>query len=196
MFSRTLTLHIPSRSARAERGARRPRAAVVLLAVALGLGSGVALRPYVPVCAGVVQGQSMAPALRSGQLFLLDRTYYRRHRPASGDVVMVNWRGELMIKRIHAVGGQRLALLCSARPDQTEATLIAEPSRASYYPALVRRFPSVWRIAHLQVPRGYVYVVGDNAPCSYDSRSFGPIPEERIVGRVRPLFARGDVSRP
>lgn len=35
-----------------------------------------------------------------------------------------------------------------------------------------------------QVPRGHVWLLGDNAPVSYDSRSYGPVPYALITGRV------------
>jgi signal peptidase I len=36
----------------------------------------------------------------------------------------------------------------------------------------------------LQVPSGFYFVVGDNIEKSVDSRRYGPIAEERIVGKV------------
>lgn len=35
-----------------------------------------------------------------------------------------------------------------------------------------------------EVPEGYYFVEGDNRPVSIDSRSFGPIPKEVIIGKV------------
>jgi signal peptidase I len=37
---------------------------------------------------------------------------------------------------------------------------------------------------NVTVPRGFYYVVGDNATNSFDSRFWGSIPRENIIGRV------------
>ncbi len=39
-----------------------------------------------------------------------------------------------------------------------------------------------------RIPEGYVYVLGDNLARSYDSREFGPVPIDRVVGKV--IFPR------
>ena len=36
----------------------------------------------------------------------------------------------------------------------------------------------------LQVPKGHVWVVGDNLPASRDSRTYGPVPMALIKGKV------------
>jgi signal peptidase I len=67
-----------------------------------------------PFSIGVVQGSSMTPTFRPGQLFLLDRGYYRNHPIQRGDVVVVRSNGHTMIKRVFAVAGDSIWLLVQA----------------------------------------------------------------------------------
>ena len=51
-------------------------------------------------------------------------------------------------------------------------------------------------VTELTVASGHVYVLGDNArKAGIDSRSLGPIPLERCIGRARGVFMSGTLKR-
>lgn len=133
--------------------------------------------------------------------------------PDRGDVVVLRTpHGSLSIKRVVALPGERVGwegkrLFIGGGPVPTEphgdVTLDEqgrpEPGRAlathelleerlgmrAHPVALHRAVAAV--DARWTVPPGHVFVMGDNRDDSVDSRSpsFGPVPVERIVGRVR-----------
>lgn len=130
----------------------------------------------------VILGSSMEPCLHSGQLLWLDRAAYRNRMPAPGEVVVFRHQGQTYVKRVFRGPGDLVNFLggrgCWAQG----------PVRQADTHLLRRKLSGPWA-AHLQlkslrVPEGFVFVIGDNRQCSEDSRHFGPIPLEEIVGRA------------
>jgi signal peptidase I len=135
-----------------------------------------------PLHTAVVWGQSMAPTLRPGALYVLDKGYYRGHAVQRGDIVVFRYEGETCIKRVYAVPGDRLFLL--QYPDG-EGTEIVPPSEVEAYRHLERSGRMVERwLSEVIVPPGHCFVLGDNPHVSWDSRSFGCLPKEAIIGRL------------
>ena len=122
---------------------------------------------------GQVQGASMRPTYQDGQFILLLRgKEYNR-----GDVVGVEYSaGEektTLLKRIIAIGGDVVS--CKYGQLYVNGQKISESDhtvgKTSDIPAQT-------------VPDGSVYLLGDNREHSMDSRSFGCMSCEDIIGKV------------
>lgn len=124
----------------------------------------------------VVRGSSMEPTLHDGERLLVSKFTYRLHPPRVGDIIVFrnpeNQREDL-IKRVIAVEGQQVEIRNGRAV--VDGRLMDEPfiSRPdeSYRPPLA-------------VPKGKVFVMGDNRPNSTDSRILGPIDRALIKGKT------------
>jgi signal peptidase I len=127
----------------------------------------------------------MEPTLNEG-----DRVFVVKYRfgttPDRGDVVVLkNVRGsdELLIKRVVAIAGDQVA--------SSSGNLVVNGKyghrSTNYYDALEYS---------VIVPDGLVFVMGDNEAHSFDSRSFGPVPVQDVVGRAFIIFwPPGDLKK-
>ena len=121
----------------------------------------------------------MTPSLRPGDQVLVDASAYREIEPARGDVVVYsNPRsdGRHDIKRVIGLPGERVVM--------AEGMLyVDERGLAEAYlgglPSSVGLGESEWDLG-----AGEFLLLGDNRAHSTDSREFGPIGEDRIVGRA------------
>lgn len=128
------------------------------------------LRHFVCVLA-LVQGKSMRDSLRGGELlFALRRGPAGRIRRF--DVVLCRYPGrkELFVKRVAALPGERVAI--------EEGALLIDGASVEENFALR---PSRCNLSERALGADEYFVLGDNRPCSRDSRSVGPIPDEAIV---------------
>jgi signal peptidase I len=133
---------------------------------------------YQPV---VVQGKSMLPSLRDGQVLLMDRQYYRFHRVKPDDIVIFHHGRDLFIKRVFATSGQMVYVV---RTREGITSLIETAKQRDGMARFLRRRPVMGRLEAFRVPPHSAFVVGDNTNYSFDSRDFGPVPNEEIVGHV------------
>lgn len=137
---------------------------ILAIGLALLAGSLLAVRRLLLVT--TVDGSSMEPTLRSGDRVLIRRT----HRPRRGQVVLMRFPvrpgrppdPQLLLKRVVHVHGDRV-------PGDWAS-------------------PDLRAIGGAEVPAGHAVVLGDNRPVSWDSRHFGFVPRDRVLGvMLRPL---------
>ncbi len=124
-----------------------------------------------------VEGQSMEPNLHSNQRLVVEKLSYRFHGPERFDVVVLklpDQSDELLIKRVVGLPGEKVEIRDGHVYINGE--LLEEPFLTEgMHPG---------RNITVTVPPLHVYVLGDNRNHSNDSRSFGPVPLENVVGRA------------
>ncbi len=130
----------------------------------------------------VVEGSSMEPNFHNGEYLLVDKVSYRIGEPKRGDVIVLHPPSAPQlnyIKRIIALPGEQIDI----RNGQifVNQAQIDEP----YIPneqTLVRN----QQAANLSQKLGSneYFVLGDNRDHSSDSREWGMVPRENIIGRA------------
>ena len=141
-----------------------------------------ALRAVSPLTTTVVLGHSMEPTLHPGAFYVLDRGYYRSHSLTRGDIVVLKLDGATYIKRVSALPGDRVWLL---RYEDGSADELLQPQEAAHLRRIYAegKLPGR-RVLSLIVPPEECFVLGDNSNVSIDSRDFGPVPMDALLGRA------------
>jgi signal peptidase I len=124
---------------------------------------------------------SMESTLMEGDRILLSRLTYHFRDPQSGDVIVfdspVN-QDEDLVKRVVAVAGQTVEIkdgsLYVDGVAQDEPYLLEQPFEGTY--------------PETAIPPGQVFVMGDNRNNSGDSRMFGPIDIDTIIGKAFVIY--------
>lgn len=130
-----------------------------------------------------VSGSSMVPTFRSGDYILTDKLSYRFGNPKRGDVIVLrNPRDETQdfIKRIIAVPGETIRI--EDNSVYLNGKLLNEP----YLPPGTSTSRGAFLPDKVDVKAGpnQYFVMGDNRSHSSDSRAWGGVTKEEIVGRV------------
>jgi signal peptidase I len=123
-----------------------------------------------------VSGLSMEPHIQSGEFVLINTFAYRLRRPKRGDIVAFRHEGddrEVFIKRVVGVPGDRI------RIDRGRVYTGGAPLDEPYV-----KEPDDRSFGEVVVPANSVYVLGDNRANSEDSRFFGAVGDDRLIGRA------------
>ncbi len=125
--------------------------------------------------ATVVYGQSMEPNLHDHQRLIIEKVSYRVRGPERAEIVVVDRpeMSEKLIKRVIGLPGDTLMI------EGGIVFINGEPLAEPYIFNPDRR-----TVASQVIPEGYYFVMGDNRGNSNDSRNFGSVPLEQLVGRA------------
>ncbi len=131
-----------------------------------------------------IPSPSMTPTLEVGDRVLVNKLAYRTHDVHRGDLIVFERppetsngvEGEIkdLIKRVIAVGGDTI------EGHDGQVYVNGERIEESYLEAGT----PTEDLDREVIPEGMVFVMGDNRVNSEDSRVFGPIDEDTIVGRA------------
>lgn len=129
-----------------------------------------------------VQGQSMEPNFETGDYLIIDELSYRFNDPARGDIVVLKYPpdpSQRFIKRIIGLPEETVDISDGEITIAKDGAIV--PLDESAYLSLP--FGTSGSV-HLTLKDNEYFVLGDNRAVSFDSRRWGPLPRNMIVGRV------------
>ena len=138
-----------------------------------------ALIIYYIAQATVVYGHSMEPNLHTAQRLIIEKVSYHFSPIQRQDIVVLEVNGtELpLIKRVIGLENERIEIRGGNL--LINGVVFDEPYIQT---------DTHFSFGPVTVPPGHVFVMGDNRLDSRDSRAFGPIEEDAILGRAALSF--------
>jgi signal peptidase I len=162
-------------------GAELIRTALVVSILAIAIRT-FAVQPF------VVEGSSMFPRFETNDFLIVDKISYRFHTPERGDIIVFKYPYDLAtnyVKRVIGLPGEtvkiqdgKVIIINVAHPD---GFTIDEPYLSEGNTTTLSVTSATNQFV---VPDGKYFVLGDNRRASSDSREWGFLPKEDIIGRV------------
>jgi len=124
----------------------------------------------------------MMPSFQEGDYLIIDQISYRLRGPKRGEVIVFRSpeiSSQRYIKRIIGLPGEEIEVKDNKVFIYKEETLI-ELDESSYIASEIKTVGNV----KISLDEKEYFVLGDNRSVSSDSRKWGEVPEENIIGRV------------
>ncbi|MEN9520366.1 MAG: signal peptidase [Cyanobacteriota bacterium] len=149
----------------------------VALALAFVIRLFIAEPRYIP-------SESMFPTLSTGDRLVIEKVGYKFHPPDQGDIIVFqppemlrilgNFdKNQAFIKRAIAKSGETVAV-------KNGIVYVNEQPLIEDYIAA----PPEYELIPVTVPKGQLFVMGDNRNNSNDSHIWGFLPAENVIGRA------------
>ncbi len=152
--------------------------AVVIIAAAFLLALLIQLFVLKPF---VIPSESMEPTLDLGDRVLVNRVVYHFREPERGDVIVFHppiESTEPFIKRVVAIGGDTVSV------HDGKLWVNGEAQDEPY----LNEQTIVDGFAEVEIEQGYVWAMGDNRNNSGDSRVFGPVSLDLVIGEAFAVY--------
>jgi signal peptidase I len=126
-----------------------------------------------------VDGISMLPTLENGEFILVNRISYRWSEIQRGDIIVFDFplnMQEELIKRVIGIPGDHVLVINGQVFVNNQ--LLNEP-----YISQAPIYSGEWTVQD-----GFLFVLGDNRNNSNDSKDWGPLPIENVVGKATVIY--------
>ncbi|MBD3181525.1 signal peptidase I [Candidatus Poribacteria bacterium] len=124
----------------------------------------------------IINGDSMFPTIRTGDVVLSNKIVYKYEDLKHGDIIAFKVSIKRLVKRIIGISGDTVELkngIIYINGDRIQNNIFYITEKAkkkSFGPHIVRQ--------------NHVFVLGDNISISIDSRNFGEIPYDDVIGKA------------
>lgn len=157
----------------------------IFLCIALGVAFGIVLKLFV-IDILRISGTSMEPTLKNGSKVAVNKLaygllkpfrgefFFQWNRPKTDDIVIYLHDNKIVIKRVIAVGGEKLEF-----SENSSYTVKINQKEISLTPVQFQRMKNFERI-----PEDFVFTLGDNQKDSIDSRDYGFVSVRNIMGKI------------
>lgn len=133
----------------------------------------------------IVKGQSMEPNFENGDYLIVDELSYHLRAPQRGEVIVFKYPldpSQRYIKRIIGLPGETVEVKDGKIDIYRENSEVKILDELSYLPSFTQTEGNI----RITLNKNEYFVLGDNrlGMSSYDSRRWGSLPRENIIGRV------------
>jgi signal peptidase I len=135
--------------------------------------------------------RSMEPTIKVGEKLIADGKLYKKMLPQRGDLLIFQYpknESSPMIKRLIGLPGEKVEI--KGRTVYINDQPLEENYKQHIDPASINEHYGPYLI-----PQGKYFVMGDNRDNSMDSRFWGYIRRDQLLGQARYLYWSKDLSR-
>jgi signal peptidase I len=139
---------------------------------------------HVSIQAFRIDGESMEPTLQNQEFVLINKAAYLFHPPARGDIIVFQYPlnpRESYVKRIIAIPGDIISVINETvivNGVTLHEAYINKDDPLNPYPPIIK---------YIVGPNEY-FVMGDNRGDSSDSRDWGFVPRQNILGKAEVVY--------